>query len=194
MKKKVLYIHGMGGGADSRIPSILKDAMPAVEVTVRTYDFDPEVLEVQAEQIQKLNPDMKLNAEQAAQIAVNNQRMNKGIKTLNDNFKDWKKTFKNADKDSMDYADAIVDCTDAIADLVGASEDLELPSEFFENTENMKLIEKAMKGDVEAINKLGGAVAQCTVEALEFNGQMARLAAETWVENGLNVDIGLDIG
>ena len=33
----------MGGGADSRIPSILKSAMPDVSVTVRTYDFDPEI-------------------------------------------------------------------------------------------------------------------------------------------------------
>ena len=48
----ILYIHGMGGGGDSRIPSILKDcladALPAgfpckVQVVVRTYDFDPEI-------------------------------------------------------------------------------------------------------------------------------------------------------
>lgn len=41
----VLYIHGMGGGGDSRIPSILRSVIPArsgVEVIVRTYDFDPE--------------------------------------------------------------------------------------------------------------------------------------------------------
>ena len=41
----VLYIHGMGGGGDSRIPSILRSVIPArsgVEVVVRTYDFDPE--------------------------------------------------------------------------------------------------------------------------------------------------------
>ena len=41
----VLYIHGMGGGGDSRIPSILADAFAEenVSVTVRTYDFDPEI-------------------------------------------------------------------------------------------------------------------------------------------------------
>lgn len=42
--KNVLYIHGMGGGADSRIPSILNDALAGkVEVVVRTYDFDPQL-------------------------------------------------------------------------------------------------------------------------------------------------------
>ena len=47
----ILYVHGMGGGGDSRIPSILKqhinDALPphsdiSLNVTVRTYSFDPE--------------------------------------------------------------------------------------------------------------------------------------------------------
>ena len=59
MKRKVLYIHGMGGGADSRIPSILKDAMPAVEVTVRTYDFDPEVASQQINSwVVEISPDL----------------------------------------------------------------------------------------------------------------------------------------
>ena len=42
----ILYIHGMGGGADSRIPSILNDWFaenrPEVRVVVRTYDFNPD--------------------------------------------------------------------------------------------------------------------------------------------------------
>ena len=43
----VLYIHGMGGGGDSRIPSILADVLSAddINVVVRTYDFDPEIVE-----------------------------------------------------------------------------------------------------------------------------------------------------
>lgn len=49
MQKTILYVHGMGGGGDSRIPSILKehlhehqDCPDNVEVIVRTYSFDPE--------------------------------------------------------------------------------------------------------------------------------------------------------
>lgn len=40
----ILYIHGMGGGGDSRIPSILNSALNSdgIDVIVRTYDFDPE--------------------------------------------------------------------------------------------------------------------------------------------------------
>ena len=49
-----MYIHGMGGGADSRIPSILSECLPApLEVTVRTYDFDPEIAREQISQMRQ---------------------------------------------------------------------------------------------------------------------------------------------
>lgn len=51
--KNILYIHGMGGGADSRIPRLLSEWFSThreqccvlgdeVSVVCRTYDFDPE--------------------------------------------------------------------------------------------------------------------------------------------------------
>ena len=47
----VLYIHGMGGGGDSRIPSILNNyfetTAAGIKVIVRTYDFDPETAALQ---------------------------------------------------------------------------------------------------------------------------------------------------
>jgi hypothetical protein len=41
-RKVILYVHGMGGGGDSRIPSILKGILdPGIEVVIRTYSFNP---------------------------------------------------------------------------------------------------------------------------------------------------------
>ena len=44
--KTILYIHGMGGGEDSRIPAFLNDwfgaQRPDIRVVVRTYDFHPD--------------------------------------------------------------------------------------------------------------------------------------------------------
>lgn len=49
----------MGGGGDSRIPSILNDALDSVRVVVRTYDFDPEVAAGQiAQWLDELKPDL----------------------------------------------------------------------------------------------------------------------------------------
>jgi hypothetical protein len=51
----------MGGGSDSRIPSILSDALSGygVSVHVRTYDFDPEAASVQiASWVDEIKPDL----------------------------------------------------------------------------------------------------------------------------------------
>lgn len=55
----VLYIHGMGGGADSRITSILRETLApeGVEVVARTYDFDPETASSQIDSwVKELRP------------------------------------------------------------------------------------------------------------------------------------------
>ncbi len=57
----VLYIHGMGGGSDSRIPSVLRTALAGhgVAVHVRTYDFDPEIASAQIEEwVDEIRPDL----------------------------------------------------------------------------------------------------------------------------------------
>ena len=58
--KTLLYIHGMGGGADSRIPSILAEALDGkVRVYVRTYDFDPEIAAGQIDSwVDEVRPDL----------------------------------------------------------------------------------------------------------------------------------------
>lgn len=67
----ILYIHGMGGGGDSRIPSILKEwcggrlfqdkegALVSLEVIVRTYSFDPEeASKTISEWVKELSPSL----------------------------------------------------------------------------------------------------------------------------------------
>lgn len=59
----ILYIHGMGGGVDSRIPSVLREYFKVhgadVKVICRTYDFDPEVAHGQIEEwLNELNPNL----------------------------------------------------------------------------------------------------------------------------------------
>ena len=61
--KTILYIHGMGGGEDSRIPSILNDWFGAnrqdIRVIVRTYDFHPDRAAAQVDAwYAELQPDL----------------------------------------------------------------------------------------------------------------------------------------
>src|SRR5574344_50327 len=60
MARNVLYIHGMGGGVDSRIPSILNDHTDnQVRIVVRTYDFNPDIASSQIEAwVNELSPSL----------------------------------------------------------------------------------------------------------------------------------------
>ncbi len=119
------------------------------------YGLDANVLESQARSIQALNNDMELNAETAAQMAIANQRMNKGIDTLSSNFEDWTKKLKTATRGSMDYAEVAAEVEGALKDLLGLSDNFELPEGFLDSKENLKLLEEAANGSQLAINKLG---------------------------------------
>jgi len=73
--KTILYIHGMGGGGDSRIPNYLKTQFDPsqMQVVIRTYDFDPEIGRSQIQGwVQELKPDLvigeSLGAIQALRI------------------------------------------------------------------------------------------------------------------------------
>lgn len=119
------------------------------------YGLDANVLESQARSIQALNNDMELNAETAARMAIANQRMNKGVDILSDNFEDWTKKLKTATRGSMDYAEVAAEVEGALKDLLGLSDNFELPEGFLDSKENLKLLEEAANGSQLAINKLG---------------------------------------
>ena len=70
--KTILYVHGMGGGAESRIPSILKDILgPEYSIIIRTYDFDPEVASEQlASWAAEVSPDLVIGESMGAIHAV----------------------------------------------------------------------------------------------------------------------------
>ena len=71
-KHVILYVHGMGVGGDSRIPSILKDNLgPDFEVVIRTYNFDPEVAHAQlAEWASEVRPDLVIGESMGATHAI----------------------------------------------------------------------------------------------------------------------------
>lgn len=73
--KTILYVHGMGGGGDSRIPNHLKTLFSPseVQVIIRTYDFDPDLGRAQiASWVEAYRPDLvigeSLGAIQALRI------------------------------------------------------------------------------------------------------------------------------
>lgn len=77
----ILYIHGMGGGGDSRIPGILHDALApyGLNVVVRTYSFDPESA---AEQIRKWIEELQPALVMGESLGANHAIRIKGVPHL----------------------------------------------------------------------------------------------------------------
>ena len=150
-------------------------AIIELEEAAEKYDLEADSLTAQAKELRNaskdVNGEMTLSAEQAAELAVQNQRLNKGLTKLVDGWSDWKKVLQSTDKTSQDYADTLVDLSKAVTDLVGWYEDLALDSEFV--ADNMDLIEKSSTGDTTAIMRLGAAVANYTVSQAELNTTLA---------------------
>lgn len=153
-------------GSDEQINQAEDSLRGAINIgqASETYDLDADVLEVQAEQLAE---QYDLTAEAAANAAIQNQRMNKGVSELADNWTDWKKILTGTDKDTEDYAKAVVNTEKALRDLVGVSEDFEFSKDFLESAENLELISEAAEGSEEAINELGVAVAEDFVKNME---------------------------
>jgi len=61
------------------------------------YGLEAKALETQAKALAKA---YDLDEEAAARLAIANQRMNKGISTLNKEFKGWKQTLQSCEKTS----------------------------------------------------------------------------------------------
>ncbi len=71
--RNVLYIHGMGGGADSRIPAVLNGSLRdrGIDVIARTYSFDPEEASLQiASWVEELKPELIIGESLGAVHAI----------------------------------------------------------------------------------------------------------------------------
>ena len=104
-----------------------------------------------AKESKKLSDSLASDADSAADLAVEITRMNKGIDTLADNFKDWNDILKKSDKTSEEYAQAMTGMKTAVADVLDVEADL-LSNDFI--TSHSEDIQKAATGDADAIDRL----------------------------------------
>lgn len=68
--RSVLYIHGMGGGVDSRTPKALRNLRRDLDIVIRTYDFDPAVALPQIESwVEEVKPSLIIAESMGANYA-----------------------------------------------------------------------------------------------------------------------------
>lgn len=156
------------------------------------YNLVAEDVETQAKLLKENRKELDLTEEEAARLAIANQRMNRGVETLNKNFKDWKKVLNSTDHTAQDYAETLNDALDALADLTGAADAASIPLDFLDNTtadgaKHLQWMEKAANGDVQAINLLGSALAIASVNAMQLDESFSSAFADATNTNIDNV-------
>ena len=104
-----------------------------------------------------LDDGLSKNTELAKELAIQVERMNIGVKSLSDNWKDWSSILKNSSKGSEEYFQASNGLREALADIFDVSKDyisLNMVDKWSKDSKALELIGKAAKGDGEAIDKL----------------------------------------
>ena len=95
-----------------------------------------------------------LSKDAARELSIANQRLDNGLSSLNDNFKDWSKSLKNTNKASTEYAETITSIREAFANLLNIADGNELSLEWLENWMNdSSEMEKILDGDTEALQR-----------------------------------------
>jgi hypothetical protein len=102
----------------------IESAQKALEASIQIgeaaekYSLNAEEVKTQAA---LMADEFNLSAEAAAELAIQNQRMNEGVAALSENWKDWKKTLTTVNKDlgkvdktSKDYAKALTQVNKAV--------------------------------------------------------------------------------
>lgn len=105
--------------------------------------------------ISKMSKDeMRLYAKAAQDAAINNQRLDRGIGSLKDNLKEYKKAIKDSNKGTAEWSEAMDALKKDIADIVGFDDSDLLSDSFAEATMDSEDLQKAINGDTEAIERL----------------------------------------
>ena len=151
-----------------------KKAMSEGRAQAEAEGFDPDVLETQARQIMKNTEGMEDNAEAAVEMALANQRLNKGVDKLTDGWKDWNKALRASDKTTQDYAEALENTKDSLREMFGLTKEDIIPDSFFEDTKNLDLIDQVANGSEEALAQLHFNLTKAQIESQAFTADIAQ--------------------
>lgn len=122
---------------------------------VSNAGLDYEETERYAKILQEVNAEGEITLDQARQLAIANQRLDRGLKELNDNYEDWSESLKNTGENTLEYASTIGEARDALADLLNISSGDKLSTKWIDKLlKDSEKMQKVLAGDAEAIQDL----------------------------------------
>lgn len=124
--------------------------------------YDEETFETYVDLLVDVNAHLDENDKTSKQLAVNNLKLNQGLKELAGSWGDISDVIKSGERDTIEYAQAVGKIKSAFKDTFGYA-----PStEFIE--QNFGLIDELINGNVEALEALQTEIATDMVMNMEY--------------------------
>ena len=164
------YQQAMASGSDVLIQqaeAALRNAIYIGEMS-NALDLSADAVEEQTRILKKDVEALKDDTETARRAAIINQSMNKGVTELSKNWSTWKETLTTVDHRTQDYADTVLELRTTLASLLGVTDKDFIPDDFLEVEGVMENLDAAAEGDVNAINAIGLAMADATIQGLQY--------------------------
>ena len=152
------------------------------EREVEAEEFNVDEVIAYADALREANKATIESDQEAKRLALAHQKLNRGLSNLADNWTDWSKAMESSDL--TEKSKAIAGLRDAMSDITGTDMS-ELPASFFEAKENAELLEKAMKGDKEAIDDLTAAATKSLILEMKLDTSTTS-DLQTLVDDTLN--------
>lgn len=156
----------------------IEDAMAQQDFSdqVEKYGLDLEETSSYAERLKDSLDDTNKSEEDQIQLsrdaAIANQRLNRGIKDINDNLKDYKKKLDPANKGTFEWSKTMDDFKDSLADIFNVADGDLFSDDFGESMLTDGDFQKALQGDEEALDRLRVKAAEDIVVKIKKNTEM----------------------
>lgn len=142
----------------------LADIKPFKDIAKEQFDIDEDVFDELVKNIQKSSEELENNSKAAANLALKNIKLNKGLEDLGDQFEDNYKVLKDNNKLTPEYAESLEETQDALENILG----VEPSDEFIQ--EHLEEIKRLAEGDISVLEGLRDAAAIEYVASLDPSG------------------------
>ena len=118
------------------------------------YDLDVEATSNYADRLAD-GKDVTVKSKRAFQdMAIAAQRLDRGVKNLNDNIDDYRKVLKTANRDSFEFSETMDSLKTDIADMFNVADGNMFSDAFAESLLAEEDFQKVLKGDTAALDRL----------------------------------------
>ena len=171
--KLMPYIMGKGQG-EGKVNTLTSEAGKLVDIAneATSYGISVEDLNTYASALRSVEGLEKARESDLYRLALANAKYQTGIKNLADSYDDWIKLKKEdgtlgAKDGNLEQLKTFEKMKRDLKEMFNLSEDI--PDSFFESAENVKLMEKAVKGDTKAVVQLRNILSKGGIDNLSIS-------------------------